>query len=740
MCRYGDKSADSSIQIAKEDNGAPMALTNRGPEKFDELRSRAEELLRQRSEEAHPSSPGGDLLELIHELKVHQAELEIQNEELKRSQEELAELHRKYEDLFELAPCGYVTLNAKGIITRANLTAARLLGTEKQILSYSVFSRFIADHGRSAFQKALKQAVQTGEKQTLELPLNRRNDAPTWVLAEIHVDFDESGQADQRRVTLADITERKWTEEMLRENESKLQAIIDQTADMLFLHDLKGNILEVNERAVNQSGYSREELLSMRIADLDPDYDLREEGGRFWERLDWSRPQTFEARHLRKDATIFPVEVTISLVRLGGAPRIVALARDITNRKRHETSLLRAKEHAEQANSAKSDFLAKMSHEIRTPMNSILGMLRLALSDEMPEKQRERLQVAKGSAESLLWLLNDLLDLSKIEAGHFSLHKKEFRLRRLLGNVLKEMELLASEKGVSLSMSVDRELPTNLVGDPYRLKRILINLLSNAIKFTQEGWVALEARQLEIAPCLEKDDLLTTTVLFKVEDTGKGIDTEHLQAIFESYDQGGHVAHSAEQGTGLGLAICQRLTQQMGGSIWAESEPGAGSVFYVKIPLETDGEIAEEAEPCSEAETGEELPSLRLLLVEDERMNQIFTVDLLSSKGHRVEIAEDGRVALELLSRKSFDAVLMDIKLPVMDGIEAAMRIRTADPVEMNPGIPIIGLSAHVATEQELQRFRSAGFDEYVTKPVSFEKLFQAMSNIFPRQRSQGLR
>jgi PAS domain S-box-containing protein len=713
-----------------------MALTNRGYEKFDDLRSRAEELLKQRSEEA--SSPGGDLLELIHELKVHQAELEIQNEELKRSQEELAELHRKYEDLFELAPCGYVTLNAKGIITRANLTAARLLGTEKQILSYSVFSRFIAHDGRSAFQKALSQAVQTGEKQTLELPLSMGGDAPTWVLAEIHVDVDESGQADQRRVTLADITERKRTEEMLRENESKLQAIIDQTADMLFLHDLKGNILEVNERAVNQSGYSREELLSMRIADLDPDYEAREEGGRFWKRLDWSRPQTFEARHLRKDATIFPVEVTISLIRLGGAPRIVALARDITNRKRHEASMLQAKEYAEKANSAKSDFLAKMSHEIRTPMNSILGMLRLALSDEMPAKQRERLQVAKGSAESLLWLLNDLLDLSKIEAGHFSLHKKEFRPRRLLDNVAREMELSASEKGLSLSLAVDRELPIHLVGDPYRLRRILINLLSNAIKFTDEGWVALEARQLEMAPCLEQDDLLTTTVLFKVEDTGKGIDAEHLQTIFESYEQGGHVAHSAAQGTGLGLAICQRLTQQMGGSIWAESSAGRGCTFYVKLPLQTDGEIAEEAEPCSEAETGEELPPLRLLLVEDERMNQIFTVDLLSSKGHQVEIAGDGQEALDLLSHKSFDAVLMDIKLPVMDGIEAARRIRTADPLLMNPEIPIIGLSAHAATEDELARFRSAGFTDYVVKPVSFEKLFQALSNIFHSQR--GLR
>ncbi len=706
-----------------------MAPNKMDSSDFKELRRRAEELLEKRSREA-PRSHTHEMFELINELEAHQAELEVQNEELKRSQQELAELHQEYENLYELAPCGYLTLNHKGIVTWANLTAVGLLEVERNLLCSSSFSRLIAPGWEGDFLTALRKTGETGEKQSIELPLRTSSRQSVQVWADIAADRDESGKVVQWCIVLVDVSEKMQAEKGLREQKNKLQTLLDQTSEMLFVHDFEGNILEVNQRAMELTGYSRQELLSMRIADLDPDYHEREAGGAFWNCLAKEEPLTFEARHKRKDGTAFPVEVTVSHVELGGALRVMALVRDITERKQYEASLIRAKQYAEEASSAKSDFLARMSHEIRTPMNSILGMLRLVLSNDMPDKQRERIEVAKGSAESLLWLLNDLLDLSRIEAGRFSLHKKEFRPRQLLHNAIKEMELLASEKGVSLSMSVDRELPTNLVGDPYRLKRILINLLSNAVKFTDEGWISLEARQLSMAPCLDNGHLLTTTVLFKVVDTGKGIPPEHLNAIFESYEQGVNAAHSAEQGAGLGLAICKKLTEQMEGAIWAESEPGAGSVFYVRIPLETDGEIAEEAEPCSEGETGQELPPLRILLVEDERMNQIFTVDLLSSKGHQVEIAEDGKQALDLLSRKSYDVVLLDVRLPVMDGIETAMRIRTADPVEMNPGIPIVGLSAHAASEQELQRFRNAGFNEYVTKPVSFEKLFDALQKI----------
>jgi signal transduction histidine kinase/ActR/RegA family two-component response regulator len=421
----------------------------------------------------------------------------------------------------------------------------------------------------------------------------------------------------------------------------------------------------------------------------------------------------------------------------GEPVRMFGASMDVTRQRRNQQALEQARAAAERANRAKSDFLAMMSHEIRTPMNSILGMLRLALSGDLPGKQKERIQVARDSAESLLWLLNDILDLSRVEAGRFTLNEKEFRIRHLLNNICREIEVQASEKNIKHYLSVGQDLPTVLHGDPYRLKRILYNLLSNAIKFTDRGWVSLEAERVDTRPGPEDDGFMITTVLFTIKDTGKGIDPDKLESIFDSYYQAVHDSLSPEQGAGLGLAICKNLSKLMGGSIWAESEPGQGSLFYVQLPFKTDGQIMEEPESVNDDANWPDSSPLNILLVEDQKMNQIFTVDLLSSYGHQITVAENGQEALDTLARSSFDLVLMDIKMPVMDGIETTMRIRTADPLLMNPDIPVIGISAHTVTDQEMQRFQYAGFSSYVVKPVNFEKLFTAIEEVLKKDQQE---
>jgi CheY-like chemotaxis protein len=246
----------------------------------------------------------------------------------------------------------------------------------------------------------------------------------------------------------------------------------------------------------------------------------------------------------------------------------------------------------------------------------------------------------------------------------------------------------------------------------------------------------LKESQQELASLHKEEDdtLVMTMILFKIKDTGQGIDPENLPRIFDSYDQGDHNSDSADQGAGLGLAICKKLSQEMGGSIWADSQPGKGSIFFVRIPLRTDGEMAEQSEACSSPESHGDLPPQHILLVEDQRMNQIFTVDLLTSHGHQVEVVQNGQQALDRLGKKSFDLVLMHIKMPVMDGIEATKRIRTSDPIYLNPEIPVIGLSAHVPSKEEQERFQSAGFDKYIIQPVSFESLFAAMEDLLDGQ------
>ena len=513
--------------------------------------------------------------------------------------------------------------------------------------------------------------------------------------------------------------EQKKLDQRLRDQQFYTRSLIESNIDALMTTDPYGIITDVNKQMEALTGCTRDELIGAPFKSYFTDPERAEAAIKLV--LSEKKVTDFELTACARDGkqTVVSYNATTFYDRNRTLQGVFAAARDVTERKRVEAELRAAKAVAESASQTKSDFLASMSHEIRTPMNAIIGIADLLAKTPLSPEQNKYVQIFRRAGDNLLNLINDILDLSKVEASQLELERTGFSLNDHLEKVTEMVADRAHEKGLALVCEIAPNVPTDLVGDPTRLRQVLLNLLSNAIKFTESGEVSLR-----VAP--DVDSSVPTALRFTVSDTGIGIPGEKLGQVFERFTQADSSTTRRFGGSGLGLTISKRLVELMGGRIWVESEVGQGSVFAFAVPFEIWA--AANRPTAAPVGTGPEapLPALCILLAEDSPDNCAITMAYLKDTPYRVEIAENGAIACKKFIAGHYDLVLMDRQMPIMDGLTATRTIRAWEQANDRPPTPIIALTAS-ALKGDRETCLAAGCTAFLTKPIKQEVLLQAI-------------
>ena len=581
-------------------------------------------------------------------------------------------------------------------------TRARIVATGEQI--YKDF-KFICE-------LPVKDIHEEGLRSTAVLPVKYRG----RVIADLNlasrrydeIPFDVRTALESIAASIGRVLVRLKAEDALQESKKTLQVFLDAIPEPALLLDTRLTIVACNKALASSLDKNLTELIGKYALDLLPPLVAEKRKGWIEKVICNSEPVCFEdsrgSRH-------FINYISPILDEYGKVSKVAIFAVNITERKRAEQDLKRAKDDAEAAVRIKSEFLANMSHEIRTPMNAIIGMTGLLLDSELAPDQHDRIETIRNSGDALLEVINDILDFSKIENGKTELERQPFELESCIEGCIDLVAATATEKGLNLTYRIDDSVPKVIVGDPTRIRQILTNLVSNAVKFTKNGDIIVFVSSGEIEG--ERHQLN-----FAVSDTGIGIPQSSLDKLFQPFSQVDMSTTRKFGGTGLGLAISKRLVDLMGGRIWAESQLGKGSVFHVTLPVEVSSVCITKPKEESPQSKSSFQADMRILLAEDNIVNQKVLRQMLQKLGYVADVAANGIEVLRMLELQPYDLVLMDMQMPEMDGFEATKEIRKRWP----NGPMIIALTAY-ALEGDRERCLESGVDDYISKPVKMEGL-----------------
>lgn len=637
----------------------------------------------------------------------------------------------RFRTLAEKAPIGIFQTDKNGNAVYMNQRWAEIAEMELSLAMGSGWAGAVYEEDQdtvfTAWQMAVDQSTEFSELFRLLTPTG----SVRWVRGKATPLKDADNHVIGYIGTINDVTDIKRAQERIEESEKHYRLISENSSDVISLHSLDSTFTFVTASIKNLHGYEPEEVIGKKALDfMHPEDAASFDGNELINQLNQlSELHPVQFRILTKQGQIVWGENIIKPVFTNGIlSGFQSSVRDISKRKLAEEALKKAKEEAEEATKAKSQFLSMMSHEIRTPMNAIIGLTNLLLQEEPKPDQTESLKLLKFSGDNLLTIINDILDFSKIEAGKIVMEQIDFDLHQLIQNIVNMLKNRASEKGIQLFFVFDTNVPRVIVGDPVRISQVITNLLGNAIKFTEKGYVEI---RISYQGTNGNQELVQVTV----KDTGIGIPAENVNQIFESFTQASEDTTRKFGGTGLGLSITKRLLDIMNSSIKVESKLGYGSTFsFVLTVPEGNAEKVNAAQHQFNQQP--EKVSGRVLLAEDNRVNQIVASNFLKKWGIEMDIASNGLEAVQMIQNKSYKLVLMDLQMPQMDGFEASKIIRAIDTDSYFKKIPIIALTASAMSEVRDQ-VTEAGMNDYITKPFDPDDLQTKIFNYLEHTENQ---